>query len=641
MEATSLTENPFFNNEEQDYVEESESVNFTVSQRQLKDPIHDLIELSPRLCQFIDTKQFQRLRDIKQLGTTQYVWPAASHSRFEHCIGVAHLARKLVENLQRSQPELNITDRDIELVEIAGLCHDLGHGPWSHVWDGQFIPSVKPDSTWTHEQGSEMMLDYLIQENGIDISLEDVNFIKDLIAGEKRRCSPGEKSFLFEIVANKRNGLDVDKFDYIQRDSHLLGDPTKINVNRILQSARVIEDQICYHIKDLPQIKEIYRTRFKLHELYYNHKTAKIIEYMILDALKAVNEHSKIADKIHSKEAFCSLTDNIMHEIKISKEPELKRAQAIFRRIEKRDLYKVVEWKLVKYQYRAAVERAITASRIVEAAKAAYSPDVSPQIDITKLKDDDVIVEFTTLHHGMKERNPLDFVKFYSKMNPNKCRNAQPGDYSTVMPTTFAEVLMRVYTKESKYHYIVQAGYRSVLESFRQAQSPPTSAEAAQIATPPATEAPTSPRTTSFYNPSDNASPPDANTNKRTNSMVTSFSANEFTTVTPNYGLATPHGVGRSPGRQRTTSARKRDVQGLRDRSTSPSDGRGKSAGSGAVALLSLPAKDLSALGADGNPPVKKRKVDDAEPGLLEPVILDKGSSDGAHATGSESIIGG
>lgn len=107
----------------------------------------------------------------------------------------------LVQRLKQIQPELGITDRDVRCVQLAGLCHDLGHGPWSHVWDGQFIPAVlcvalllcltnrvpdsdnSPGSTWTHEDASELMFDHLVQDNAIDIDQDDVNFIKDLIKG--------------------------------------------------------------------------------------------------------------------------------------------------------------------------------------------------------------------------------------------------------------------------------------------------------------------------------------------------------------------------------------------------------------------------------------------------------------------------
>ncbi|XP_039460261.1 deoxynucleoside triphosphate triphosphohydrolase SAMHD1-like [Oreochromis aureus] len=119
------------------------------------DPIHGHIELHPLLVKIIDTPQFQRLRKIKQLGGGYYVFPGASHNRFEHSVGVGHLAGELVKALRAKQleeleqepstdSESLINDRDVLCVQIAGLCHDLGHGPFSHVFDGMFNPQADP-----------------------------------------------------------------------------------------------------------------------------------------------------------------------------------------------------------------------------------------------------------------------------------------------------------------------------------------------------------------------------------------------------------------------------------------------------------------------------------------------------------------
>ncbi|KAF8825609.1 hypothetical protein HHX47_DHR6000056 [Lentinula edodes] len=444
----------------------------TPHRRYIKDPVHDQILITPRMAQFIDSAPFQRLRRIKQLGTTYYVWAGASHNRFEHCIGVAHLARTMVTHLQDNQPVLNITERDIECVTLAGLCHDLGHGPWSHVWDGMFIPAILPDEHWTHEEGSEMMLDYLIKEQGIDIRTDDVTFIKALIAGDPSRCKRKEKRFLFDIVANKLNGFDVDKFDYIQRDSLAIGDPIKLQVTRLIESARVIQDQICYAYKDLDKVLEVFQTRHKLHKNFYNHKTAKAIEYMIVDGLKLAEPFMHIAQRIRDPEEFLWLTDDLLPEIERSKDPNLKPAQDIFKRITNRKLYRFVDMKWVSWEDRDAYKQLVTEQRILECARDAYYELPKEQQDemdeawkeagltLDDLTINDIKVEQSMLHYGMKEENPLDYVKFYSKTG--RCHKALDGDYSSLRPFVFAEVLLRVFTKKEEFHGIIQAGYHRI-----------------------------------------------------------------------------------------------------------------------------------------------------------------------------------
>jgi HD superfamily phosphohydrolase len=101
-----------------------------VKTKKINDPIYDLYELPVVLFSIIDHPIFQRLRDIKQLGALHLVFPAATHNRFEHCLGVCHLSVKWARHLQKLHKDdkhINITDDDILLVQIAALCHDLGH----------------------------------------------------------------------------------------------------------------------------------------------------------------------------------------------------------------------------------------------------------------------------------------------------------------------------------------------------------------------------------------------------------------------------------------------------------------------------------------------------------------------------------
>jgi HD superfamily phosphohydrolase len=102
--------------------------------------VYGQIEFSePLLKEIIDSRPFQRLRHLKQLGSASCVYPSATHSRFEHSLGVAHRAAELAKMLQTRQPGLDITDTDVLCVKIAGLCHDLGHGPLSHTFE-RWVP---------------------------------------------------------------------------------------------------------------------------------------------------------------------------------------------------------------------------------------------------------------------------------------------------------------------------------------------------------------------------------------------------------------------------------------------------------------------------------------------------------------------
>lgn len=111
------------------------------------------------------------------MGVSYYVFPGATHNRFEHSIGVCHLAGLWVDSIRKEQPELKITDNDYKCVRIAGLCHDLGHGPFSHLFDTHV--SKITDKEYCHEMTSERMLEYLLKDNpDVNINENEVVIFK-------------------------------------------------------------------------------------------------------------------------------------------------------------------------------------------------------------------------------------------------------------------------------------------------------------------------------------------------------------------------------------------------------------------------------------------------------------------------------
>jgi HD superfamily phosphohydrolase len=324
------------------------------------DPIHGHIDLSYLSKCLIDTPQFQRLRDISQLGGTYYVFTGASSHRFEHCIGVAHLARQYVYQLKQNQPELDITDIDIICIEIAGLIHDLGHGPFSHLYDGKFLPAILGNHDFQHEHASVGIFELMLEENKLfpifyesGLTDNDIHFIKELMLGDISDAPPGfiwkgrgEKTFLYDIVANKRNGIDVDKFDYFARDCWMLGLTKSFDSTRLMKFARVFpvspllsspsstncstssELHICFHVKEAWNIFELFHTRYTLHKRAYQHRVSNAIELMVVEVLKLANDYlfipgkdkqmRKMSECANDYHAYWRLTEYILKMIENS-----------------------------------------------------------------------------------------------------------------------------------------------------------------------------------------------------------------------------------------------------------------------------------------------------------------------------------
>nr|XP_040048551.1 deoxynucleoside triphosphate triphosphohydrolase SAMHD1-like [Gasterosteus aculeatus aculeatus] len=384
---------------------------------------------------------------------------------------VAHLAGELVRALKQRQPELHITDRDVLCVQIAGLCHDLGHGPFSHMFDGKFIPKARPGFTWKHEDASVKMFNHLVNVNELKSAMKtyklklprDLYFIRELIAGPMDpnvvsspqwpyRGRPENKSFLYEIVSNTRNAIDVDKWDYFARDCYHLGIKNNFDHGRCLMFARVCEvdgqKQICFRDKEVEDLYDMFYTRICLHRRAYQHKAAKIVETMITDAFLKADEFIekfegskgkkfKLSDTINDMEAYTKVTDDVFEKILNSSSDELKDSREILQDVVCRRIYKCIG------------QAQPTKPTNVTEVKASWKADLArrdPQ-DVV-LNPEDFIIDVINLDYGMKEENPIDRVRFYSKDDPDKGFQIPQNQVFGFLPEKFTKELIRVYCKK-------------------------------------------------------------------------------------------------------------------------------------------------------------------------------------------------
>lgn len=392
-----------------------------MSYKFIHDSIHDHMEIQPIILQIINTPPFQRLRYLKQLSVTDYVFPSASHTRFEHSIGVSHLASRMIKSIRNKQPELNIDDRDILKVEIAGLCHDLGHGPFSHTFD-KFLEDKLGNYQYVHhENRSCMLLEYLVKKYNIEVDDAMLDDIKDLIHPQGK-CN--NKPFLYHIISNPSNGIDVDKFDYLKRDTFNLGLKYSIDLDRLIETARVIDNEICYPEKLLFSISNIFQTRGRLHKEIYNHPIVQAVELMIFDMLE--NMPLDWINIVSNPEIFLKYTDNIITELN-DKDEKFAGAVEIRDQIWRREIYGYVDQIILPnslYPY---------SNDIIERFKKRISGDVNGNIKIL------------CLHIGYKE-NPISKVKFYDiKKNPNVSYHLDDNKISPLLPTSYEEKTIRFY----------------------------------------------------------------------------------------------------------------------------------------------------------------------------------------------------
>ncbi|MFX0098249.1 MAG: HD domain-containing protein [Candidatus Hodarchaeota archaeon] len=246
----------------------------------IKDAIHSYIAIPEFYQPLIDSIPVQRLRRIRQLAGTEYVYPGATHTRFEHSLGVMYLAGKLCDILNQNGDKATdtgiINDLEKKSIISGALLHDIGHGPFSHVYE-----KLYEDEKKNHEDITDWLIKTELKETLENMGL-DPGTIAKLATG---KGISKEKLFMSQIIAGT---IDCDSLDYLERDSYYTGARIgNLDVQRILLMTRVHGGNIVFDLKiSLPVLENYFLVRLNSFKQVYYHKTSRAAQIMIYNALK-------------------------------------------------------------------------------------------------------------------------------------------------------------------------------------------------------------------------------------------------------------------------------------------------------------------------------------------------------------------
>ena len=303
---------------------------------EIADPIHKFIRFTDLEKKIIDSSVFQRLRRIKQLAGAHLVYPAAQHSRFEHSLGTMHVAGLAGEHLF----SLGVIDKEsIQELRVASLLHDIGHGPFSHL----FEEALKVTGNKNHETiGAEIICKTELNDilSGFGYSAKTISEIS---------FGNSNVKFKNEIISGS---LSADLMDYLPRDGFFTGvEYGKVDYNRIINSFRVTDNEsLALDISSFYSFESMIISRFEMFRAVYFHKTVRSAEVMLLHSILLSSQQLNLASL--SLNDYLKLTDDSIlwmmsssQDNKIAKEMisnylERKLLKCVYERfIRKRDNY--------------------------------------------------------------------------------------------------------------------------------------------------------------------------------------------------------------------------------------------------------------------------------------------------------------
>ena len=263
---------------------------------EIKDPVHGYVYITEAEKEIIDSYPVQRLHRLRQLAGAEFVYPGANHTRFEHSVGVMYLAGLLSENPNLSQ---HLSEDEVQTIRIAALLHDVGHGPFSHIFEHILTKFLKK----THED----MTTWVIQESELNDIINGLGYnpevIGKLAVGALHK--PG-KAFIDQII---RSSVDVDKLDFVVRDTHHTGaEYGYVDIFRLIHMLDILDENLAVDLGALSALESFMLARIESFKSIYFHRVGRAAQIMIAMAMEEAKDELGLVD-FKSPEEYLALND--------------------------------------------------------------------------------------------------------------------------------------------------------------------------------------------------------------------------------------------------------------------------------------------------------------------------------------------
>jgi uncharacterized protein len=405
----------------------------------IKDPIHGYVRISETEKTIIDTRPVQRLRRLRQLAGSEFVYPAANHTRFEHVVGAMHLAGVLSEVLPTG-----MDDHTREQMRLAALLHDIGHGPFSHVFEPLMVRHLKK----THED----FVPWLVNETEIANKVDDAGFdprkLGLLAVG---RLRDRKRPYLDQIISSS---VDVDKMDFLVRDSfHTGAGYGSVDVHRLIYTMDVINENLSVDGRAVATLESFLLARLESFRTIYFHRASRAVQIMIVQALEAAKDELNLLS-FDEPEDYLRLDDyKVWTDLR-----ECKWSKKIMQDLEARRLLKC-SYEKTLFAQEELVSNVITK----ESVRDNIRDEIAKK---ARVKVEDVMIDVPTLpsvpYHNAVEIQPLD-IPVFRRGPTGKKEIVQLSEISRIIGVlrTFMN-LVRVYTKD-QYRSRVEVASRQIL----------------------------------------------------------------------------------------------------------------------------------------------------------------------------------